>query len=287
MEKYFLIFLSFFIYACNDNVQEGSLQSNSHAAIDSMTFVSTGYNNGQVLHLLHNDQFIYEQYAYSCFFGGERKTVSGQFQMNDTSLQLIPDTVSILTIPRDIKYTPEEITKGYDPDSLNIKTSFRIVRWNDNTYLLSDMNEMDWNGEEVNDFLKFADCYNAGIEPKLHGLYLVADKKLNEVASEDLDRSQIPEQWRKYFLTSPIAARIVSIEKTIDKEDSEIFYWMITLDKGSDENVRKGMSFQSETGEVILDIDSVSQHGCTGIVSKYEVGDKDALLGTVLQTKWE
>lgn len=279
------ILLLFLLFSCSNNKTKSNSETNSSQNIDTLRYSYSGFNNGLRLDLLSDGRFIHENYLFSCTGGGERKRVFGTYKMDSVNLTLIPEKIEFIEYPMEMELKQTTTHIKYGIDSLKIKTEFKIVNWETNKYLLSDIYDFGWSLDKENDFIRFADYVNIGLEPKSSGMYL-SNKSKDSVKSK-FDLKKIPEKWRVYFLKKPISAKIKNFKKITDPNDKENFWWEIELDKGKNDGMNKRLSMSSQDGMLFFELDSVLS---LSSFVKYHMPDftpKKYPIGTELRTKWE
>lgn len=260
-------------------------KKNINPNIDTLRYSYSGFNNGLRLDLLSDGRFINEKYVFGCTGGGERKKVFGTYKIDSLNLKLIPEKIELTEYPFEMESQPETSNFNYGIDSLKIKTEFQIVTWENKEYLLSDFYDYGWSLDKENDYMRFADYVNSGLEPETSGMYLVNRTKDSITAKFDL--SQIPEKWQKYFLKEPISAKIKSIRKVIDKEDNENFWWRIELNKGEDNGMNSRLTMTTKDEMFFMDIDSVLKNSSYGRYYMPDFTPDKYPIGTELRTKWK
>ena len=283
--KYINIFILFLIFSCSNNKTKSNDEKNVVQNIDTLRYSYNGFNNGLQLDLLSNGTFINEDYLFGCTGGGERKKVFGTYKMDSANLKLIPNKVEFTEYPMDMESKPIKTNINYGIDSLKIKTEFQIVTWENKKYLLSDFYDFGWSLDKENDYIRFADYLNSGLEPKSSGRYLATEIK--DTIKTEFDLKQIPEKWQNYFLKEPIKAKIKSLKKITDPNDEEYFWWEIELDKGSNDGMNKRLSMNTEDDMIFFDIDSVLNNRSFGKYYMPDFTTEKYPIGTELRTNWE
>lgn len=253
--------------------------------IDTLRYSYDGFNNGLRLDLLSNGRFINENYSFSCLGGGERKKVYGTFKMDSINLTLIPEKVEFIQYPEDMKLKPRTTKIKYGVDSLKIKTEFQVVNWENRKYLFSNFYDFGWSLDKENDYVRFANYLNSGLEPEMNGMYLV-NKSKDSITSE-FDLNQIPEKWQNYFLKEPISAKIKNIKKVIDPNDKENISWLIELDKGEKDRINNRLTLETQDGDFFIEVDSVLTNRSFGVTYMYDFTPEKNPIGTELRTKWK
>ena len=283
--KYIYILILALIFSCSNNKTNSNTEKNVSPNIDTLRYSYSGFNNGLRLDLLSDGRFINDNHLFSCFGGGERKRVFGKYKMDSINLTLFPDRIELIEYPENMELKPTKTQIKYGIDSLKIKTEYRIVNWETNNYLLSDFYDYGWSIDKENDFIRFADYVNNGIEPETSGMYL-RNKSKDSIKSE-FDINKIPEQWQKHFLKEPITAKIKSIKKIKDPNDSENFWWQIELDKGKNDRMTSRLTLATEDDMFYIDIDSVLTNRSFGVSYQFDFTPKEFPIGTELRTKWK
>ena len=283
--KYIKILILFLIFSCSNNKTKSNEEKIDIKNIDTLRYSYDGFNNGLRLDLLSDGRFINENYLFSCFGGGERKKVFGTYKMDSLKLTLNPERIEFIEYPEDMELKPKTTKIKYGIDSLKIKTEFQVVQWENNKYLFSDYFDFGWSLDKENDYIRFADYLNTGLEPEMNGMYLV--NKTKDSITSEFDLKQIPEKWQSYFLKEPVSAKIKNITKVIDPNDKENISWQIELDKGEKDRINNRLTLETQDGEFFIEVDSVLINRSFG---KYYLPDftkEKYPIGTELRTKWK
>tara|TARA_B110001450_G_C17549562_1_gene452062 strand:- start:94 stop:864 length:771 start_codon:yes stop_codon:yes gene_type:complete len=252
--------------------------------IDTLKYSYDGFNNGLRLDLLSDGRFINEDYSFSCFGGGERKKVFGTYKMDSLKLTLNPESIEFIEYPEDMELKPKTTKTTYGVDSLKIKTEFQVVKWENNKYLFSDYYDFGWSLDKENDYIRFANYLNMGLEPGMNGMYLV--NKTKDSITSEFDLKQIPEKWESYFLKEPVSAKIKNIKKVIDPTDEENISWQIELDKGEKDRINNRLTLETRDGGFFIEVDSVLTNRSFGMTYMCDFTPKKFPIGTELRTKW-
>ncbi|MBC8754043.1 hypothetical protein H2O64_05130 [Kordia sp. YSTF-M3] len=287
MYKSILLILSIFFISCSNTKNKSTENIANTKKIDTLKYSYRGFNNGLILNLLSNENFEYQEYFYGCLGGGERKKVFGTYKFDKTNLTLIPSKIKLITYPMVRNDKPDTLKIDYGVDSLKIKTQYTIITWGNANYVLTEQFDVGWNTDKKNDYMRFSENYNSGAEPERSGRYLKDRQK--DTLNVPLDLNQIPKKWRKLFLKNPLSAKIISSsKKIISGENGEFIYWILEIDKGTKDNVSKGMIFQTESGDCFFEIDSIGVNRSFTKAFPYMCSDENDLsIGAVFQTKWE
>jgi hypothetical protein len=191
-----------------------------------------GHDQLWLTSLNSNGTFIYTSQFYHCFGHGE-DSITGKYIIEGNTVLLQPEQVLVKDT-----YLNNGVLKGqtvaYSKATLPyFRVHYALIHWENRIYLI------DQDDEQIREraFLRFATAYNLGEEPEKHRGYFVYAPN-EELSKQKLDKNQIPKEWRDYFLDNPILATVVDtkIEK---KRGVEIY----TLDKGSEDGVKKDFSF--------------------------------------------
>lgn len=273
------------IFSCSNDKTKPNNEKNIIQDIDTLKFSYNGFNNGLRLDLLSDGSFINENYLFGCTGGGERKKVFGTYKMDSVNLKLIPQKIEYTEYPMDMESKPKTTNIIYGIDSLKIKTEFQILNWENKKYLLSDFYDYDWSLDKENDYIRFADYLNSGLEPKSSGMYLVTEIK--DTIKTEFDLKQVPKKWQGYFLKEPVSAKIRKIKKITDQNDKENISWQIELDKGKRDRMNNRLTLETKDGEFFIEIDSVLINRSFGITYMYDFSPIKFPVGTELRTKWE
>tara|TARA_Y100000766_G_C18491144_1_gene404856 strand:- start:42 stop:596 length:555 start_codon:yes stop_codon:yes gene_type:complete len=180
---------------------------------------------------------------------------------------------------------PKTTKINYGIDSLKIKTEFQVVKWENNEYLFSEYFDFGWSLEKENDYIRFADYINSGLEPNTSGMYLV--RKTKDSITSEFDLKQIPKKWQSYFLKEPVSAKIKNIKKVVDPNDKENISWLIELNKGKNDRMNNRLTLETKDGEFFIEVDSVLTNRSFGMTYMYDFTPKKFPIGTELRTKWK
>ncbi len=288
MSKYIIIILSIFTISCSE--KKSNTEDLVTLKIDTLKYSYSGFNNGFDLLLFNNQKFEFIDYVYGCTGGGQNKKVFGEYKIDSTKLTLIPKNIKLLIIPYDsfeFEGNTEKVETKYGPDSLKIKTKYDLINWGNYKYLLSE--EFSLIGEEhINDFHRFSENYNSGYEPKNSGRYLKMVAKEIDTVTKELNLRSIPLKWRNLFLSEPIISQVNRLTVTTSKRDNELKIWEVGINRGIQDNVRKGMEFTDESGDFSVKIDSVGEKNSFGLAYVYDFEDNISIKkGSELRTKWK
>lgn len=285
--KYINILILFLIFSCSNNKTKSNGNKNVIQNIDTLRYSFNGFNNGLNLDLLSNGTFINDDYLFSCFGNGERKRVFGTYKMDSTNLILFPKQIEFIEYYENTRLKPKKIKILYGPDSLKIKTVFKVINWNNIKYLISEEFDYSWDFKLENDYIRFANCLNSGLEPKEHGKYLVSENNIASNSNDEFNTNQTPEKWKKNFLKNPISLKIENIvQKTIIDYGEEYSIYVVKLNKGENQLVQKGMLFENKDSTFWLKVDSTSQNSSYGRSTLYDENKNIYPVGTILKTKW-
>ena len=283
MKKYIFLIIPILI-GCLKN----SPASKNSQQIDTLKYSYSGFNNGGSLHLLSNGTFEHRNFAFGCTGGGEDKKISGEYKIENSILYLNDKKIKLKILPIEFNGKSKILELNVIPDSLKLDNKFKIIRWNDNEYLLSENPNDNWSFEKENDYNRFSHHYNSGLEPKYSGMYLKKEIESDTSRTEKMDFTQIPLKWRNLFLPEPISAKIISLVKqNIVVEEENMTYWLVEINKGSNDFVRKGMDFTTKDDNTFFSIDSVLKNKSYSRVNEYDISDlAEIKKGTVFKTNW-
>lgn len=286
MNKMLVVLFTCFISSCNNkDLKSVDLVSN---ITDTLEYSQKGFNDGILLSLIDNKTFEYEKYSYGCIGGSHVEKMYGYYEKESDYLKLFPERVKIETKYIDFDMDNIIIESNYVPDSFSIKTDYYIVDWGNNEYLLSEDSSLVGD-EQINDFHRFSEYFNSGSEPENSGRYLVNKSNDSDFENEDLNISTIPIKWRYLFLIQPIKSFVKDFRiSTVHRDDDHPQKLDIEINKGSLNQVRKGMTFTNEDGKFSMKIDSVREHSSFGIGYIYDFENgRDIVIGSELRTKWK
>ena len=119
-------------------------------------------------------------------------------------------------------------------------------------------------------------------------MYLKKEVINNSSRTKKLDLTQIPLKWRNLFLSEPISTKIISsVKQNVLVDGEKTTYWLVEIDKGSDDFVRKGMDFTTKDDNTFFSIDSVLKNKSYSNFSEYYISSETQIKkGTVLKTNW-
>ena len=278
----FILFSLILTFSCSDN-KNIDIEKNINTQIDTLKYSIDGFNWGKDLYLLNNGKFELVDQVFGCTGGGRSKKVYGNYIIDSLELTLNPKRVNLTIFPLEFDGEMKKYNIKYGADSLKIKTRYNIINWETKTYLLSE--EYSIIGKEkVNDFNRFSKNYNSGFEPKKNGNYLT--KETEGKIIQNLKLEKIPLKWRNLFLGKPVSAKIIKIKKTVSKRDSELGIWEIEINKGSSNNIQKGMTLKDKTGNFSIKIKTVSKNKSSGLAYVYDFENSNIEIKTILKTKW-
>lgn len=256
--------------------------------VDTLKYSYNGFNNGCSLKLLSNGNFIHSKYIYGCTGGGEIKKIFGNYTKDSSNLILKEKSVTLELLPIDIEGKSEIINLNSVPDSLKLNNEFKIIKWNNYEYLLSENVTEGWSLSKLNDFDRFSEYYNSGYEPESSGMYLRMKIDTSQ-QDEKLNINQIPPKWRNLFLKNPLKTKIVLFTKHTEIIDNENYdYWLIEVDKGKKQNVRRFLNLKRKGEYVQFTVDSVLENKSFIKVYDHSFRDKmDLKIGEELRTQWK
>lgn len=270
------------MFSCSDINKKSDSNISNEQIIDTLKYSSNSPNINLKLELLSDGRFIYKIADFGCIGGGEIKTFFGRYKMDSLYLNLIPENIEYSKYSEKIELKPDITLLKYGIDSLKIKTDFKIITWENNKYLLSEFYDFEWNAQKENDYIRFADYLNSGLEPQFSGMYLT--KKTEDTIRTEFDLNKIPEQWQSYFLKEPLSVKIKNIKKISDEDNNT---WQIELDKGYKDQITDRITFTTQNGEFFINVDSVLKNRSFGITHIYDFSPDKYPIGTELKTKWE
>ena len=283
MRILFRILLISLIFGCKNR----TYISDSNEIIDTLKYSYKGFNNGGSLYLLNNGKFIHKKFVYGCTGGGEIKQIFGDYKREKSDLILNEKRIELEKLPIGFNEKSKILKLNFVPDSLKLNNKFKIINWNNFEYLLSENITEGWSLRELNDFNRFSDNYNSGYEPENSGMYLrmqIDSLKTNE----KLNLNQIPAKWRNLFLQEPIKTKIVGYRrKTEIIENEDYIYWLVEIDKGKNQNIRKFLDFKRKNEYNLFTIDSVLGNKSYIKIYDHTFQNKmDLKIGEELRTKW-
>ncbi|WBX72955.1 hypothetical protein PG913_08585 [Tenacibaculum pacificus] len=283
MRILFRILLISLIFGCKNR----TYISDSNETIDTLKYSYKGFNNGGSLYLMNNGNFIHTKFIYGCTGGGEIKQIFGEYKREKSDLILNEKRIELEKLSIGFNEKSEILKLNFVPDSLKLNNKFKIINWNNFEYLLSENITEGWSLRELNDFNRFSDNYNSGYEPENSGMYL--RMKVDSInTNKKLNLNQIPIKWRNLFLQEPIKTKIVGFRKKTEIIDNEDYiYWLVKIDKGENQNIRKFLDFKRKNEYNIFTIDSVLSNKSYIKIYDHTFQDKmDLKVGEELRTKW-
>lgn len=283
MKKYIFLVIPFLI-GCLKNAPA----SKNNQQVDTLKYSYSGFNNGGSLHLLSNGTFEHRNFSFGCTGGGEDKKISGEYRIENSILYLNDKKIKLKILPFEFNRKSKILELNVIPDSLKLDNKFKIIRWNDNEYLLSENPNDNWSFEKENDYNRFSHHYNSGLEPKYRGMYLKKEVINDTSRIEKFDLTQIPLKWRSLFLSEPISTKIISsVKQEVLVDGENTTYWLVKIDKGSEDFVRKGMNFTTKDDKIFFSIDSVLKNKSYSRFYEYDISSEVQITkGTVLKTNW-
>lgn len=256
--------------------------------IDTLMFdtFNKGFTEwGTNLTLTKEWTFKHEEYHYSDYVQkgeptGWIKQITGSFKIDSNRIHLNPTNYLTKELFENKSVTIDSLNY-FESDSTHIKTVFTLIKWTGNLYLLSEETSFEFGYRRDNDFVKFADNYNSGSEPRWSQPYFA--KRSSKERAEKLDLSQIPLQWRGYFLDKPIRIVVTDIEKDIFYDS--IYNTSINLFKlngGEKQGVRAGMTFYGKAGCCTIKIMDADEDGSKGLIELCPYDQNSCKIGDTL-----
>lgn len=270
------------MFCCSDVNKKSDYDISNEQKIDTLKYYSNSPNINLKLELLSDGRFIYKYSYFGCIGVGEIKRYFGKFKWDSINLKLYPENIEYSKYSEKIELKPEITQLKYGIDSLKIKTDFKIITWEKNKYLLSEFYDLEWNSQKENDYIRFAEFLNLGLEPQFSGMYLT--KKTDDTIHTKFDLNKIPDKWKSYFLKEPVSVKIQNIKKISDENNDS---WQIELDKGYKDQITNRLTFTTQNGEFFINVDSVLTNKSFGITQIYDFSPDKYPIGTELKTKWE
>lgn len=245
---------------------------------------------GTNLTLNSNGSFVNEEYWYSDYVQkGEPSSQStstiGKYAVDSNKISLYPEYIIKNKIYWDSIRTVDSL-KYYKSDSTTIITEFTVVKWNQNIYLLSELQNFQFGFRTDNDFVRFADNYNSGNEPRWNGSYFAQRNRKDRL--EKIELTQIPTKYQSYFIESPIQVTVSNIEYDFFYDSLFMNYInRFELSGGADDNVLKGMTLYGNNGCCILKIVEVFDSISYGIIELCPKDQNACEIGDTLKTRNE
>lgn len=279
-------FIAIFLVNCTQNVNV----NNNTNILDSNLIGVFEKSSETILTLNSDSTFVHEESMYRDWpsktepeLWGTR--IQGSFSVDSNQLLLTPKFIykfqqygDSLAITDSIKY--------YDSDSTSIKKNYQYLFWSENVYLLSEEPSFIFGYRLDNDFVRFADNYNSGSEPRWVQSYFA--KRKNKVATEKIDKSQIPTKYQELFLDSPISIIVSDIEKDFLYDSMfQTNIYRYTLKGGTKNGVNEGMTFYGKEGCCIIKIMEVDELSCKGIIELCPFQQDGCNIGDTLLTRNE
>ena len=245
---------------------------------------------GTNLTLNNEGKFINQKYLYSdCFQQGETSgwitNTIGKFIIDSNKIFLFPDYFVKKELFNDSTIIIDSV-RYYKSDSTSINTEFTIIKWNNNIYLLSELQNFLFGYRTDNDIVRFADNYNTGSEPRWNESYFA--QRNNKERFEKIDLIQIPPEWRNYFLDTPIKIIVKDVEQNFFYDSMFMNYInRYELIGGVKNNVNEGMTFFGKNGCCILKIMEVFDSTSYGIIELCPRQQNGCKVGDTLSTRNE
>ncbi len=266
-------------------------ETSSAQHIDTLTFTSKGFNSRHYIKLASDSTFVDEQRWASCLSGGGAQKIYGQYTSKNGKYTFSPKHVeqfdyieladgNDITEVREFKYHKDSVL-------FEIPSNYHLVEWKQEQYLLSENNLFERYAIE-HDFVKFAKFFNSESRGfKLDGHFLIHELETSDSEFPKFDFNQIPKKWRHYFLKEPLRATITDIVPLDHKDnDSDGQYWMVEINKGTDDLVYEGLYFSDKDSFIDITTDSISEHKSYGVVYLFSDENSNNAIGRQLRTKW-
>ena len=275
----------FIVSSCNYRLAEKKEKyvDESIVGIYNKGFKDMGTN----LTLSSNGSFINQKYWYSDYVqkgepSGLFTNTIGKYTIDSNSVSLYPDYFVKKEIFRDTTKIVDS-AKYYNSDSTTISTVFTVIKWNSNIYLLSEQQNFQFGYRTDNDFVRFADNYNSGSEPRWNESYFSQRNRKDRF--EKIELNQIPTEWRSYFIDSPIHIVVSKIKQDFFYDSLFMNYInRFELIGGAKDKVREGMTFYGNDGCCILKIMEVFDSTSFGIIELCSKQQNGCEIGDTLTT---
>lgn len=205
----------------------------------------------QKLSLNELGAFHLEKWHASCFDSDVVDVMNGSFTVKENWIILKPETLSRRhyegnirerRIVQDSTLTIDELSSFND--------SIYILRWDRQVYLLGGNNPdlASPIGYYNSPLLEFLNLINTDIHKTksgrehLKGAYW--NRECSTCTETDL-RKTLPGTWADFILDSPIITKTIETQPIL--EDNNIDRYMITINSGTEQGVRRGMEFYSNS----------------------------------------
>ena len=246
----------------------------------------SGFNIILSIELDRNGNFIREVKSRGCTGGKDINRIRGTFKVKDENKLLLKPISKInILYSTDLSSFRIDSSKYNQKESPFLETNFHIIKWDSIRYLLSEKSVSYWGSDQSeNDFERFSNYYNSGIEPKINGQYFVK-KSDNHLPQKALDKSNIPTKHKKRFLDKPISAKIIKTKYEtkdgIPNENIKSF----TLNKGKLDGILRKMEFHVGNDECIITIYKVEDYKSYGYAScEYKNPSNSCKEGDIVST---
>lgn len=283
-----LVIVASWIFSSCQTISTDS--SEQQLLLDSLTsgkFIE-GYSDfGTELTFNPKGTFEHTKYMYSDYINpkepsGWLTTITGTYQIDSNQIKLFPEVFMGKEDWGD-SIALTDSGKYFESDSTWIRTSFRLIQWTGNFYLLSEEPVFHFGYRRDNDFVHFADNYNSGSEPRWPASYFA--KRNNKTKTEELDLSQVPTNWRPYFIDSVAFVVVKNIEENFlyDSMFNKNIHRYI-LEGGTKNQVREGMTFYGLDGCCTIKIMESSDSTSKGIIELCPNQQNSCAIGDTLTT---
>jgi hypothetical protein len=279
-------------YSCSWKAPIGNSHNKSRERIqnreNAVRYDFKNLNYSKSLELFSNNEFIFTETLNGSLGNSTVKEYFGDYHQDSTSLQLYPKEIAIKKIPEHAK---EHIKSTYFPyeEGSKINTNYLKFAWNHKEYLLSEQFNTQSYIDEKNDFQRFANFVNQGIEPDDSGAYFTRIIQTTSLNSDSLDLKRIPQKWRSYFIKTPIQARVIEHRQHPSENhhlNKKMTCWHVTIDKGTADGVHQGLAFTTQFEEVQIKIDSLDSGTSYGHFKSINTSPTYLEIGTEMRTQW-
>ena len=174
-----------------------------------------GFNHGIIIILKPDYRFYYQLYSRGCMGGFYYKNVQGNYQI-DSVRNVTFDPQIVIFVQDDFAHglssttTIDTVLYCGAQDSHKIPTNYKLLGIEDVSFLVPDSLNGTYDEDYLgtSNFIVLANLYNSNDRVNTKERLLASkDTILNY---RKLDIENIPEKWQKYFLKTPITAKIKS-----------------------------------------------------------------------------
>lgn len=247
-----------------------------------------GFNHGMFIRLFSDGSFSNEVYSWGCTGGGYQKIVSGEYAELGNRLEFEPLT-TVFNEYSDMDELTTDTVDYYHSDSTKIQPIYYKVSLGGENLLISN-EKFDEHNEtfyKSSSFVELANGFNSGRDVFLKKQLLATRDTIFQAKSLEMP-SEIPDEWREYFLSSPIDCNVVSVvnQKEVLNSGRTARTSIYSLDIGESSGIRIGMKLYSQTEECEeVEVFEVGKENSKARGSTQYAGNKSCKRNSTLSTR--